>query len=286
MKAVFNYSVIKPFAYFGWTSTYWDVHIDILAQTWVMMAILVGIIFLVRMLLLSKENIYFKQGVLLATGFFVDTIEETCGSFKQDIFYFVTTIFLFIAGSGLVGLVPYMGEPTQDLNTTFALGISSFLFVQYQGIKAHGVYHFNDYLQPFAFFLPLNIVGELAKAASMSFRLFGNILGGSIMVDLLLHALEQVRDEYLILVGIIFVLSIFFYFFPSMRRFVSYKSYSLDRILLTIVVVVPSIKIFFGAIEGLIQAFVLTTLTITYSSMAIGVEEAHGVQTDTITKEA
>ena len=104
-----------------------------------------------------------------------------------DVFFFVVTIFLFIVGSGLTGLLPYVGEATQDLNTTFALGISSFCFSQYQGIKAHGLSHFKEFLQPLFLLLPLNVIGELAKAASMSFRLFGNILGGSIMVDLILH---------------------------------------------------------------------------------------------------
>lgn len=284
MKAILNYSVIKPFAYFGLTKFYWDVHIDILLQTWCMMALLCFLIFFTR-ILLSSKNLLFRAWILMFTGFFVETIEESCGSFKEDIFYFVTTIFLFISGSGVVALLPYIEEPTQDLNTTFALGISAFLFSQYQGIKAHGVYHFNEYLQPFALFLPLNIVGELAKAASMSFRLFGNILGGSIMVHLLLSFLEQLRNQYLIAVFIVFCITVLFYFVPSIRRYFSYKKYYLDTILLSILVVIPTIKLFFGVVEGLVQAFVLTTLTITYSSMAIGMEDDHQQKPDLIQKE-
>ncbi|MBL4587838.1 F0F1 ATP synthase subunit A, partial [Candidatus Babeliales bacterium] len=189
------------------------------------------------------------------------------------IFYFSITIFIFIGGAGFTGLIPYAGEATQDLNTTFALGISSFCYSQYQGIKAHGLAHFKEYLQPFFLLLPLNIVGECAKAASMSFRLFGNILGGSIMVGLILDALGSCKEFYLSTVAFLICFSILLYSTPLLRYFKLQFLQSTHTFIFYAVILVPTIELFFGVIESLVQAFVLTTLTITYSSMAIGDEE-------------
>ncbi len=273
--AIFNYSIIKPFAYFGLTEFWWDIHIDTLFQTWIMMGILMVGVLAGRMIMRSSRFLYAQQAIIIGVGFFVDLIEETCGSFKEDIFFFVVTIFLFIVGSGLTGLLPYVGEATQDLNTTFALGISSFCFSQYQGVKAHGLSHFKEFLQPFFLLLPLNVIGELAKAASMSFRLFGNILGGSIMVDLILHALGAVKELYITAFIFLLLISFFLYKTPLHHYFQFKPVQTFHKILFCLILVVPGIQLFFGVVESFVQAFVLTTLTITYSSMAIGFENTH-----------
>ena len=100
--AIFNYSIIKPFAYFGLTEFWWDIHIDTLFQTWIMMGILILFLFAGRVIMRSNRFLYAQQAIIIGVGFFVDLIEETCGSFKEDIFFFVVTIFLFIVGSGKV----------------------------------------------------------------------------------------------------------------------------------------------------------------------------------------
>ncbi len=274
--AIFNYSIIKPFAYFGLTEFWWDIHIDTLFQTWIMMGILIIGICAGRFIMRSSRCMYAQQAILICVGFFVDLIEETCGSFKKDIFFFVVTIFLFIVGSGLTGLLPYVGEATQDLNTTFALGISSFCFSQYQGVKAHGLSHFKEFLQPFFLLLPLNIIGELAKAASMSFRLFGNILGGSIMVDLILHALGAAKELYISAFCCLLLISFILYKTPLLRYFQLNPVQTFYKIFFFFILIVPGIQLFFGVVESFVQAFVLTTLTITYSSMAIGFENNQG----------
>ncbi|PCI74282.1 hypothetical protein COB28_01725 [Candidatus Dependentiae bacterium] len=274
MQASFlNYSIIRPLSYFGLTSSIWDVHLDTLIETWIMMSVLLLASLYVLYALRSPRAVLSRQAILLTTGFFVDLIEETCGVFHRDIFYFSTTIFLFVGAAGFTGLIPYAGEATQDLNTTFALGISSFCFSQYQGIKAHGLYHFNEYLKPFFPLLPLNIVGECAKAASMSFRLFGNILGGSIMVDLILKALGACKEFYISTAVFLVFVSVILYSTPLLRYFKLRFFISFHSFIFYAVILVPTIQLFFGVIESLVQAFVLTTLTITYSSMAIGDEE-------------
>jgi F-type H+-transporting ATPase subunit a len=90
------------------------------------------------------------------------------------------TVFIFL--SNIFGLFYFLQPPTSNPNTTFALSISSFLYFNYQGIRAQGPLH---YLKHFAgpvwwlawLMFPLEIVGNFARTLSLSMRLFGNIFG-------------------------------------------------------------------------------------------------------------
>jgi F-type H+-transporting ATPase subunit a len=92
-------------------------------------------------------------------------------------------------------------EPTADINCTMALGIMAIAIATYCGVKAKGVGgYISELMGPMwsqegatggawiagklsaLFFFPLNIIGEMAKVVSISFRLFGNIIGGSIII--------------------------------------------------------------------------------------------------------
>ena len=92
-------------------------------------------------------------------------------------------LFLFLVISNWLGLIPHLEEPTKDLNTPLGLGIMGFCIAHYAGIKAKGFKaYLKDYCAPIFFMAPLNVIGELAKVVSISFRLFGNIMGGSIII--------------------------------------------------------------------------------------------------------
>ena len=93
------------------------------------------------------------------------------------------TIFILFANfSGILGLRP----PTSDLNITMGLAILTFLIVQYYGMRAQGVGGYIKTLgEPFILLMPMNIIGELARPVSLGMRLFGNILGGSIIMGMI-----------------------------------------------------------------------------------------------------
>jgi len=92
-------------------------------------------------------------------------------------------LFMFLVISNWLGVFPHLEEPTKDLNTPLGLGIMGFLISHYAGIKAKGIKNYLlEYCSPIFFMAPLNIIGELAKVISISFRLFGNIMGGSIII--------------------------------------------------------------------------------------------------------
>ncbi len=95
----------------------------------------------------------------------------------------ICALFMFLLLSNWLGIIPHLEEPTKDLNTPLSLGIMGFAIAHYAGIKSKGFKaYINEYFQPMFFMMPLNLIGELSKIISISFRLFGNVMGGSIII--------------------------------------------------------------------------------------------------------
>ncbi|NPV90709.1 MAG: F0F1 ATP synthase subunit A [Firmicutes bacterium] len=95
----------------------------------------------------------------------------------------LATFFLFILFSNYSGLIPGAGvipgfkPPTSNWNVTGALAIIVLFSVHFLGVRAKGLSHFKHWLEPFVFFLPLNLLEEVARPMSLTLRLFGNIFG-------------------------------------------------------------------------------------------------------------
>jgi F-type H+-transporting ATPase subunit a len=105
---------------------------------------------------------------------------------------FLGTLGLYIWCMNLFGLIPFMDSPTSNLNVTFALGLTVFVYVQYIGIRELGGVGYVDHMlgQPrdvtgwllAPLMLPIHLLGELAKPISLSCRLFGNIFGEDMLL--------------------------------------------------------------------------------------------------------
>ena len=108
---------------------------------------------------------------------------------------FVGTLFLYIVTMNWMGLFPFMKAPTSSINTTLALALCVFVYVQYIGITKNGI---GGYLYHFAgqpkdaigwgtaiLLFPLEVMGELIKPMSLACRLFGNILSEDILLAVL-----------------------------------------------------------------------------------------------------
>jgi F-type H+-transporting ATPase subunit a len=101
-------------------------------------------------------------------------------------YFFGVFVFIIISNfSALVGLRP----PTADLSTTLALALNTFFLTHFLGITRQKGEYFKEYINPVFIFLPIHLIGEISKPISLSFRLFGNILGGVIILGLLYKAL-------------------------------------------------------------------------------------------------
>jgi F-type H+-transporting ATPase subunit a len=98
----------------------------------------------------------------------------------------VGTLTIFITAANLGGLIPGLKSPTTDLNTPLALAIVVFFSVHYYGIRRKGLLgHLKHYVEPIFILLPIEVASELARTMSLTFRLFGNILGEEIVIAVL-----------------------------------------------------------------------------------------------------
>lgn len=83
--------------------------------------------------------------------------------------------------SGLFGL----RAPTADYGVTLPLGLITFFLIHINGIKAHKAGHFTALFKPSPILFPINLIGEVAVPLSLSLRLFGNVLSGTVMMGLI-----------------------------------------------------------------------------------------------------
>lgn len=266
----FDYTVIKPLEWFGIYYPYIALNLDTILFTWIGMIIIFGLILFSKKYLYKPESpvsLVFEQSVEM----FHDLCIDTFGYFKYEYFAFVTSIFVFTLICNLVAFLPYIEEPTKDLHTTFALGIISYLYVQYQKIRVHGLGgYLKEYVQPIFIMLPLNIIGEIAKVLSMSFRLFGNILGGAIVLMMAIDSLAPYKKAFIFYT----IITLLAYFIA--QRFINFDENRLIKNIfntaLIIVFFISFAQAFFVIFEGFIQAFVITMLTMTY--LALGASES------------
>ena len=222
-----------------------------LVMTWIVMALLIGFAFFFgRSLTMVPGKL--QAGIEWLFSFALDYMAEVLENreLAERFFPLVASIFLFILvcneleffpGVGSIGfvhggaLVPLLRTPAADLNFTLALTLIVFIAIEATGIAMLGVFkyagRFFNFSSPLKFAIGLiELVSELARLLSFSFRLFGNIFAGEVLV---------------LVIG----------------SFVSY--------------LLPTPFIAFELFVGIIQASILTLLTLFFTKIAIEEEEAH-----------
>ncbi len=119
---------------------------------------------------------------------FVDFIETITGHGGRRYLPVYATFFLFILTANLVGLLPGFAPPTSDFNVTFALGVCSFLAYNYFGLKQKGMAYLKHFLGPIwwlaVLMLPLEIADNLIRPVSLGLRLFGNMTGDHLVLEI------------------------------------------------------------------------------------------------------
>lgn len=110
-------------------------------------------------------------------------------------FWFLGSLFIFIIFANYSGLIPGMGltkyakAPTSSLSTTIGLGIVTFVFLQLAGLAAGVKNYFKRFVSPIVIMLPLLILDEFIKPASLALRLYGNIFGEETVTEELYNLL-------------------------------------------------------------------------------------------------
>ena len=157
--------------------------------TWFIMIVLA-----IACVLVTKNFEKIPKGVQNVTELLVDTIinitKQTMGADKARFAPYIGTVLLFLAISNTIGIVG-VRPPTADVNTTMALAIITFCMINYNAVKSKGLgARLKGLTEPMFLLTPINIIGEIATPISLGFRLFGNIVGGLIIMDLFYNMLQ------------------------------------------------------------------------------------------------
>jgi len=114
-------------------------------------------------------------------------IREICPEQSDTYLPFIGTVFIFIAMSSLLEVIPGWKAPTGSLSTTAALAICVGAAVHVFGILRRGLLgYLQHYLRPTILMLPFHFLTETTRTIALAVRLFGNIMSGSMIVGILL----------------------------------------------------------------------------------------------------
>ncbi len=168
-----------------------DVTGEVIAM-WIFLALAAAISILVTRNL--KERPGRLQNLLeIAVEFLDDFFAGILGKENgRRYLFFLGPLFCFIILSNYSGLIPgvglskYVKAPTSSLSVTLGLGIVTFVFLQTAGIHAGAKHYLKHFLTPV---VPLLLLDELIKPASLALRLFGNIFGEETVMENLYHLL-------------------------------------------------------------------------------------------------
>lgn len=160
-------------------------NLDTLYMTWLTMAIVI-----VLAVLATRGARIVPRGPQAFLEMIVDAlleqIDNNMGPKGRKLAPFIISLFLFLVVGNQLGLIPGFVSPTNDINTTLGLALLVVMMVHIVGAINQGpVKYFKHFFEPYIPFVIINIVEELAKPITLSFRLFGNILAGEILLIIL-----------------------------------------------------------------------------------------------------
>lgn len=136
------------------------------------------------------------KGLLLVGELFVEAINKlvrsTMGNSNAGFIPYIGSLTLFLLVGNLIGLVGFK-PPASNYNVALGLALVVFVLIHGNNIRFNGVGGYvKGYFEPYAFLAPVNILGDLSTPLSMSFRIFGNLLAGTIVMTLLYAWFNQI----------------------------------------------------------------------------------------------
>ena len=153
--------------------------------TWIIMAGLTVVAFLLTRNLSveqpGRRQLIVETAVEGAYGFFNDTM----GGLGKEYIPYLSAVALYIGISNLIGLIGFK-PPTKDLNITAALAIMSIVLIEVAGVRKKGMKGwFKSFAEPVPIILPINILEIFIRPLSLCMRLFGNVLGAFVVMELI-----------------------------------------------------------------------------------------------------
>ena len=166
---------------------------DTIVSTWIVMGVLIALAIVVRVKVCRFKEIPtgFQNIIEAIVEVFENYLQSTVGPKLMFLGNWFFTLFLFILLSNIGGIMPGFRPPTADWAMTVALALVTFVLIQSMGVRYRktayikGLFAPLPWWFPIPLFLPMNLIGEIARPISISFRLFGNMLAGLIMMSLI-----------------------------------------------------------------------------------------------------
>lgn len=172
----------------------------------------------------------------------IEVVFENIGPEGKTWLPFIVTLFFFILGTNLIGLIPGSFSATSNINVTATLAIIVFFSIQVQGVIKHGFFKYIKSWIPAGvpvfigvFMFPIEFVGQIAKPFSLAIRLFANMFAGHVILGTFLFLI------------------------------IEFKSYVIAPFPLALAVAMSGLEILFS----FIQAYIFTILSSMYIGAAI-----------------
>lgn len=163
-------------------------HYPHVIYSWVVMAILIvaGALAAKSVTLVPGKGQNFFE---ILVGGIEDFMVTVTGEEGRWLFPLAATVFIYILTCNLIGLVPGFFPPTASLNTTLSCALVVVIFTHVIGVKYHGAKYIKHFMGPIwwmvPIIMPIEIIGHLARILSLSFRLFGNMMGHELVLGIL-----------------------------------------------------------------------------------------------------
>lgn len=168
-------------------------------------AMLIVSVFIIIMAIIARVKIsrvdasdtpgMFQNAVELIVEMLTTMTDGIMGKNANKFVNYISTVFIFIIISNISGLFG-LRPPTADYGVTLALGLITFVLIQFNGIKKNKIKHFTALFQPIWFLFPINLIGEFAVPLSLSLRLFGNVMSGTVLMGLVYDLLGPYTVAY------------------------------------------------------------------------------------------
>lgn len=233
---------MHQFTWIGWISDSINHHNSHIFTAIFVTLLLIGLGLLYKRSLKSVEEelvpsskFSFKNVFQVIVEKLYGLVEDIIGKDAKKYFPLIGGVFIYVFVNNILGVIPGFLPATENIGTNWAVGITVFLYYNYQGIKSHGVVHyFKHFLGPVWWLawlmLPIELISHAVRPISLGIRLYGNILGDHTVIAI----------------------------FSELTPYV-----------------VPVIFLALGIFVSFIQAFVFSLLSTVYISLATAHDEEH-----------
>lgn len=166
---------------------------DTVISTWVMMAMVMGVVFILRRSMPAALEMFID--------FVSDTVSDVLGRPAEPFLPFLGAIVVFLLLANNLGLLPFLATPTKDINTPLAMALVVFFAVHYYGIREKGGWGYLKSLATPIFMLPLEAIGQLSRTMSLTLRLFGNVLSSEFVVAVIFSLVQPIASLPMMMLG-------------------------------------------------------------------------------------